>query len=441
MASRMARINRVWMAGLAIVALVVVTAVAGIAAPNKTFTWSVAGGGTAATAFTAGSTGNIVNVTVRNTTASATINSFTVTVPGALTVEPPATPATLGASCATNAPPCLVPPPTSSGGSTNANASATVTVTGQRIDVQFLDPIKNNQVAVLRIKVTAPAATGLSCGDNSITWPSSSVVAWTGSNLSGSNFVTTSTATTHVSKTCTLSFTGGIADGLTNTNLTNGAVATDPVKVTLSQAVAGVTVTITKVSGPGSLTGTTSDGTDANGVAEFSDLQLSAAGDYTLKAAATGYGEATTTVKIFETEVCGGDSYSETGTSGSSITITANEGNPCFAVNVTFQQTNGQQEWTLTKSGDPHVEGTLTADWKIADPSVVPVPWTQVDFGTGFHNVKLCLAGADTQNDWASQFPAGEDMCLVSSDLRQVGSEWKQLEVIAVNADLGVRKG
>jgi hypothetical protein len=369
MSSRIRGINRLGLIAVAAGLLIVATALSSLAAP-KVFTWTVSGG-----PFAAGSTGN-VTVTVTNNTPSATINSFSVLVPNGLTVQAPASPASVGASCNSNPPPCLVPPPASSGGSTNPNASATVTVSGQTIKVQFLDPVKNGQKAVLRIAVTAKS--DVACGGTSVSWPGGlpgsvpppSVVAWTGSNLSGSNFDPgTSSGTTSVTKTCSLSFDPGPTDGV-------AGQALDPVTVKTSDSgTTSVTLTLNQVSGTGTLSGTTT-GSTAGGSVTFSDLVVSAPGRYTLTATdGTTYSSATSgEFKVFANSFgdgnCTASFPASDSTGGTGVDITAGDGTTCGTVPYTITASAGNVDFEKDASSTDQFAVTIA--WGQPVPSGDP---------------------------------------------------------------------
>ena len=251
-----------WSAGLIVVGLIAATAVAGLATGTKTFKFTVS-----PTSVGAGTT-QTFQVRVTNTTpGNSNIDSFSVSVPSQFAV----TGATLGTS-------------------SNANASASVSPSGQTVNVQFLDPVKSNQYATVNI-TTSVTSTGLSCGSSNSSNPWS-VTPWTGSNLSGTTFADTSSGTdlashtTSISDKC-LSFTVQPSNGVVNTAISPA------VQVTLSDGASGVTVAMSKASGPGTLSGTLTATTNGSGVASFSNLKLDAAGTYTLSASATGYATAT----------------------------------------------------------------------------------------------------------------------------------------------------
>src|SRR5919197_5933361 len=133
MAVGFGRIGNVALAAISAVALILVTAVAVMAA-TRTFTFTVS-----PTSVIEGTTGQVFSVAVKNTTSSATINSFKVEVPSEFTV----TGAALNASA-----------------SSNPNAGATVTTVGQRVKVQFLDPVKKGQTVTVEVS-TDPVASGV----------------------------------------------------------------------------------------------------------------------------------------------------------------------------------------------------------------------------------------------------------------------------------------
>jgi hypothetical protein len=165
MSHRSARGRPVLLGVLSAALLVGATVLPGLsaqAAPAKVYSVSV----TPSTAAAGQSTDFFFALT-NKTPGNSNPNSFFTTVPFAVT----------GSITAT-----IVPPPAPPG-STNANASASIEVVGQRINVRMLDPLKTNQVVVL--KITATPSSG-SCGSS--TWAPSGTGVFTGSNLSGTVF-------------------------------------------------------------------------------------------------------------------------------------------------------------------------------------------------------------------------------------------------------------
>jgi hypothetical protein len=208
-----------------------------------------------------------------------------------------------------------------------------------------------------------------------------------------------------------------------------------------------VTLTTKSGSGPGVLSGDTATFTD--GVATFSSLKISdgaqpAAGDYTLTATYAQFSADSDPFTIFDDELCPGADYQESSTQYQSLgglTITPLSTESCFGVTVTDTTTNsGTEEWDVTKSGDATIKGYLDITWEL--PGTDPVTWTKVLWVglTEFQDIQRCEPGTFTDETFTDQFPPDQEICLVSSNLRQSGTTWVQDERYAVNTDMGLRK-
>jgi hypothetical protein len=186
MSSRIGSKKGLWIGGLAVVALLVFTALPGIAAVKTKsvkleVTPSSALADTPAVHFMAKLTNN-------SPAGVANPNSFTVTVPSGFIVTAVA--------------PKPLPPPASS----NPNLSSLVAnVDGSStVSVKSLDPVQRLQFVTLDITVTTPLITD--CIPASGEW---TAVAWTGSGLTGDTFIQTLPKPT-TSLTCASSIAGQV---------------------------------------------------------------------------------------------------------------------------------------------------------------------------------------------------------------------------------------
>jgi len=362
-----------WIAGVAVTVLIGALAIPSQAA-DKVFSYTVI----QPSPLLAGSTNQTLGVRVTNNTPSATINSFSVTVPTAFTV--------------TGLP--------TQGGSTNSstvppNQSAVYGWNGQTVTVQFLDPIKQNKYFTLNIPVTVTSS-NLNCGSNQVTWTNTAVTAYAGSNLSGNTFRTTSTPTTTITKTCSLSFTVQPSDVGKNTAISPA------VEVTLSEAVSGVTVTMSKATGLGTLSGTLTATTNGSGVASFSDLKLDTKGSYTLQAAASGYGTATSSsFTVYDsTLTCGAAQTNEETT----VTITK-EGTTECSYPVTIQDDRVDIGKPNTGLDTDHF--TVVVTWGLPADDYPSFGATTFSVnGVDFNNMHSCdVSGGEYQFPDASDTP------------------------------------
>jgi hypothetical protein len=386
-------------------------------------------------------------ISIFNTTpGNSTISSFSVNVPFPLASGTP-----LPGS------PVLLPPPDS----TNANANPTITVVGSQVRVQNIDPLKTNQSVKLKVTAIPPATP---C-DTGYAW---TATAYAGNSLSGDQFPNQGTIAQRTTTVgCAgIRFVSGHTpqDAVLNTTITNTDLEKEippaqPVQV--EYVVGGVrqdldtgTVTLSYGTTPpspvvqGTLSGNTA--TFTNGVAEFGSLMISdtapfdAAGDYTLVATYSPYTTTIPSFRIFDSLLCNGDDYSESAQTDAGQLTIASETPGCFGIIVNnfagATGTGNVDEWSVIKSvaGGTFIQGTFAINWDLGS-GTDPVPWTQVTWdgsGGAYHDVQLCVAG----QTGAGRFPAGEQICLLSSELVQNGTHWEQAELFAYNTDLGGRK-
>ena len=410
-------------------------------------------------------------ITIKNTSpGNSNISSFSVDVPFALQSGTTVT--------------ATQPLP----GSTNANAMATVNVVGSQVRVTNIDPIKTNQVLKIGITATAADPNPGTCNSTPVTW---TAAAYAGNSLGGDTFALTTTtgfnSTVQLqSASCIhLQFVSGkgpqdAIQGQTITSTDLNEPAGDPVQVELVAGGTRVDVTtsggavslsissfngsaVPPGSAPGVLAGNTADFT--NGVASFPNLMISnaattpptAGGDYRLKASYLSYPSiASDPFQIFDAEICGSGSGEEvTYTEDSEVTsgdVTIQTNNDdCFAIIVDNNDlrdpgSKNIEEWSVTKSTTGVMTGTLTFNWDLGD-NTTPVTWTQVTWdglNGAYHDVQLCIPGVPFDQQFPTIDPpplyGAEQMCLVSSNLVQVGDHYVQHEVVAYNTDYGGRK-
>ena len=286
--------------------------------------------------------------------------------------------------------------------------------------------------------------------------------------------------------TVTLEFVTNRAptDAATNTDITGTAFDPDgpSVQVALkvdgstSGAFDGTNVTMTE-DGPGSIT---QGGTAvlSGGLAAFSGLQIDTAGAYNLTATVDGGGPSTGPVPITITPagVCpGGVSGQEDfttpdfGVDGQgTLNISGLTSTECTGVDVTFSSEGGVQQWFIDAhklSVEDKITGYATWTWDL--PGTDPIPWTQIKWKhsngvtldeTNFVNLPRCDANAVTDpmpdptlpnpaysalfptvSTSLGNIPAGA--CMFHSELTDSGDTYTEAQQIAINEDLGGRKG
>jgi hypothetical protein len=381
-------------------------------------------------------------ITITNTTpGNSTINSFSVDSPFPLASPLPG----------------LLPPPES----TNPNAQATIAVVGSQVRVQNIDSLKTNQSVKLRVTATPPA---LPC-DQGYEW---TATAYAGNSLTGNQFPNVgSLAQRTTTVGCAgIRFVEGHTpqDAVLNTRISSTDLDPTGPDVQVEYVVGGVRDTSLDTTGealtlsygttpasplvPGTLQGFTADFTD--GLASFPSLTISdtepfdAAGDYTLIATYSTYTTESPSFRIFDALLCNGDDYTEGAQADSGQLTIASETTSCFGIIVNnFSGNTGTgnvDEWSVIKSvaGGNFIQGTFAINWDLGD-GTDPVPWTQVTWeglAGVYHDVQLCIAGQTGE----AQFPGTEQICLISSQLVQVGTHWEQHEMFAYNTDMGARK-
>ena len=204
----------------------------------------------------------------------------------------------------------------------NTNASAQVSIDGRVVTVTGLDPVKSNQFVQLAVTLTTPSATG--CTGVTGSWTAE---AWTGSNTSGNTFrlAQSSGLSTNFTVSCTLRFvqggapTGAVEDtAITGTD--GGAVRVELLNGTSRDTSFSGSVSIVVVTPSGATLNGTTTTNAVNGVATFSNLSISSAGEYTLKATSGTLETAPVTIRIYEKGIACGEDDSASG-GGTSVTI------------------------------------------------------------------------------------------------------------------------
>ena len=179
-----------------------------------------------------------------------------------------------------------------------ASPVASPTSPQQTINVQGMSPVKNGKSFTITLTVKAAPASG--CAAASATWSSTT---WTGSSLSGDNFLLQtqlSSLTTNMSTSCSMGFV------TQPTNALSMGLIGGPVKVQVSPASSftGKSITLGIASAPsGSPTfagGTNVAPVDASGFATFPNLSITGpAGVYQLSASTLVGGDPTATSATF----------------------------------------------------------------------------------------------------------------------------------------------
>lgn len=215
MSSSVGRKNRLGIGGLAIVALVVFTALPSLGSTTASSSVKTIGMDVTPTSAGSGSSTTFLATLYNSSPGTSNPNSFLITAPAGFTIS--------------NA-------VYSSG--TTANASRVITFTTSTVSVASLDPLKSYNTStkkpVVTIGITAvPTLTG--CSNGSGTW---TVIGYTGSGLTGNTFSkTTGNSTTTITASCTtisattyndLNASGGVRD--------SGEPNAGGFDVTLSQA-------------------------------------------------------------------------------------------------------------------------------------------------------------------------------------------------------------
>jgi hypothetical protein len=278
------------------------------AAPAKIYTLNIT-----PTSATAGQSADFF-ATLKNVTPGvATVNSFSTTVPFAVS-------GSISAS--------IVPPPAPPG-STNLNASKSVQVdqSSRVVTVRSIDPLKNNQVIVL--KITATPALG-SCSSTPYAWAPGGTRVNTGNSLNGDAFSLTNTTANPSSVNTTVScgpgppasvtFTTEPTNTLVNDCINNldcpatptGAVEVEVEDVNGNHVADGTNVTMSigvDPSGPPSPLGGTLTQSTTGGFASFSDLTIdTTSSGYVLHAQSGAASGDSATFAITNTNTaCGGE--------------------------------------------------------------------------------------------------------------------------------------
>jgi hypothetical protein len=303
MSERFGRRARLWWGGVAVLALLLTTAVPGSAAPSSPEKiYKLAVTSPSPNEAAANSPNQIFDVRLTNITdGNSNFNSFVLTAPNGFIVT--------GAS--------VLGTPESSNANTGACASwssgstcgATTLPTATNVVwAQSLDPVKssksvaNQQFVTIRVTVTTPVINGCSAPATT-EWgdPSAGTTVYTGSNLSGDTFrqAQRANASTTLTANCSLKWDQKPSDGVVGT-----AVSPDPrLKVVDANGntvtAATGTASIQIVSGPTNAAlswGTNSSPVAfSNGVATFTNFQGTKGGVYVVKGTSTGYGQTNTT--------------------------------------------------------------------------------------------------------------------------------------------------
>jgi hypothetical protein len=373
--------------------------------------------------------------------------------------------------------PHLLLPPNSS----NPNAGATISVVDPagpiqaQVRVQNMDLLKRQEFVTLQITVT-PADLSTTCTSQDYFW---AATAYAGNSLNGDQFPNVGIdpnawKTTLSDDSCIhLEFVPDREpqDAIQGEVITNADLNTPPGAPVQVQLVAdGATVDLTTTGNAVTLSSTPSLPPEAlsgnaadfsHGVATFDNLKISnyisggalvqVGGDYTLTASYSTYPSTPSDpFRIFDARICDGVPYTEGSevTTGS-FTIEPRAGEGCFGIIVNNTEgapgTGNIEDWSAIKSISTTTQGTLTIFWDLGN-GTDPVQWTEITWeglNGAYHPVQLCDPTATT---FEGQFPpstvgtGNEQICLLSSQLVQVGTHWQQEEHFAYNTDLGARK-
>ena len=294
-----------------------------------------------------------------------------------------------------------------------ASPVASPTSPQQTINVQGMSPVKNGKSFTITLTVKAAPASG--CANASATWSSTT---WTGSSLSGDNFLLQtqlSSLTTNMSTSCSMGFV------TQPTNALSMGLIGGPVKVQVSPASSftGKSVTLGIASAPsGSPTfagGTNVAAVDASGFATFPNLSITGpAGAYQLSASTGVAGDPTATSAPFNIAAslgvldCVGNPNGQpaafNGTNGTTA-VAGNRGNnkdgsvcKLVAYDLTFL---GDRElvfvWDTTNQ--PNAAFAYSIDWKpeFVDPATglpkrTKLPWTMTGITPNYVVGRTCLS-------------------------------------------------
>jgi hypothetical protein len=467
--------RRVLFAILAATLVIAGMTLPGLAAPNKTMTFQVNSTGPTTADFTGavntapGGTSNVSFWIRATNTTPGTGN------PSSLQVRVPTTPPGFVITSATI--------DNQNSSRSGNNTPPVIDSSGAFVDFNNIQSLQNNQYITVRIVATTPP--GAACPTNVLSndWTG---VLWQGSTvgnaLSFSTTQRTGTVTTLTPPCPTLEFVTAPHDAATDTQITGTEFDPDGDDVqvafkvggSISTASDGSTVTITE-DGPGTLSGGTA--VLSGGLASFPGLQIDTAGDYNLTATVTG-GPSTSPVAITitPTGVCpDGVSGQEDFTTPEfevpgqgSLNISGLISSECAGLDVTFSSEGGVQQWFIDVhklSVDVKVTGYATWTWDL--PGTGSIPWTQIKWKhsngvtleeTNFVDLPRCVADAVTDpmpdptlpnpaysalfptvTTSLGNIPAGA--CMFGSTLVASGDTYTETQNIAINEDLGGRKG
>lgn len=221
-----------------------------------------------------------LTATIKNETpnGNSSINSLTITVPAGYTLRAAPTSAWIGQ----------------------------ITWTATSVSISNMSPLKPLQ----KFDLTLPVTVGSTPTCSAATWNG---LAWTGSSFSGDSFQQVfgvPDTQFPVNSTTTIGINQALAFTVPPSNTTLGTTIPVSVRVSACGAgVAGTPVTIAVsncTSASGCLSGTTTNSTNASGVASFA-LKINQAGTYEMTASASGYPDAKASFTVYDGTLDCGD--------------------------------------------------------------------------------------------------------------------------------------
>jgi hypothetical protein len=245
--------------------------------------------------------------------------------------------------------------------SASVASPGTASVSGQTVEVRNLSLQPGRSVTIrIEVEVTVRA----SCTATVLTWAVQAKQANDFQGLPGNDLtlLASSSLTTTVSGVCALRFVTQPANSRVGEPITGTPYGPgQPVSVELvdgagdrvSSPSTEVTIALGSGSGPGTLTGTKTVDTNADGVARFADLKIGAPGGYSLEATAPGLAPVTSTSFKIDTVA----SFCAENTADALCTVTTSTGQTGASVTATPSATSADAGFlTLSFNAGPQFD-------------------------------------------------------------------------------------